>query len=272
LVKLAPGLDQSASILVSAPDNNGLEIRGLLIGGMPPLTISVLDPGKVTIRYHDQNIAFISGSEVAFIEHDNFAVKTHGIWKELYGKNDDNYMAWDDNRVIAVKEILRQMRRLGHGGTLILLPRAQKKYSNFSDAGYKIESLYNEGQVITAASNMSLPDGRFVEFARLVANMTALDGATVLTKKLDLVSFGTKLKGSKSPKRIMKTLPVDVDGSYSFPKLEKLGNMRHQSAAKFVASQPSAVAFVVSQDGQISGMQQQADYLVVSSRLELTLF
>lgn len=61
--------------------------------------------------------------------------------------------------------------------------------------------------------------------------------------------------------------------------LEKLGGTRHQSAARFVAEQKDAVAFVVSQDGDVTAFaweetddSERLSALYAYRRLELTLF
>ena len=88
-----------------------------------------------------------------------------------------------------------------------------------------------------------------------VAGLTAVDGATVLTDRYELLAFGAKItrrKGSPagragrpSPSRSRAARPPSCIRS-------QLGGTRHLSAAQFVHDQRDAVALVASQDGRFT--------------------
>ena len=118
--------------------------------------------------------------------------------------------------------------------------------------------------------------------ARIFAQLTAVDGATLITRELNVVGFGAKLKNapnSSEPLKIYKIDPLDHDEWFMPVELSSLGGMRHQSAARFVHNHHDSLAFVVSQDGNVTAfVWQDAENsnnegaLYAYGRLELTLF
>jgi hypothetical protein len=87
-----------------------------------------------------------------------------------------------------------------------------------------------------------------------LAGLTAVDGATVLTDRYELVAFGAKItrrKGSAQVERVVITEPVR-GSSRSVVHPNRLGGTRHLSAAQFVHDQRDAVALVASQDGRFT--------------------
>jgi hypothetical protein len=117
--------------------------------------------------------------------------------------------------------------------------------------------------------------------ARALAQFTSVDGATLITYDLDVIGFGIKLQpalGSAEPSLIYQIDPLDHEEWLTPVTMERLGGTRHQSAVRFVADQKDAVAFVVSQDGNVTAFawEEARDAgrtaLYAYRRLELTLF
>jgi len=90
---------------------------------------------------------------------------------------------------------------------------------------------------------------------KLIGQMTAVDGATIITKEFDLIGFGGKIKAANSdvkPGTIAVREPF-ANGVEETISLSAFGGTRHQSAAQFVFDQrDDSVAIVASQDGRIS--------------------
>src|SRR4029450_1044782 len=81
-------------------------------------------------------------------------------------------------------------------------------------------------------------------------------GATVLGKDFEALAFGAKLKARKGAKAeaITRILPLERDlGSDQVTLDQEFRGTRHLSAARFVFHNPGSAAFVVSQDGGITG-------------------
>ena len=178
--------------------------------------------------------------------------------------------------------IVNGVRAHGHGGTVLLaapggaaaLPvRAKFAVDTETILAERFVEFINTRHVLAEArwqrrQAPDAPDDRsivhlqnaafaseedLVDAASVVAGLTAVDGALVLTADLRVVGFGAEivLDASKpiiaheasGASRIDSDLPM-VDG-------ESFG-MRHRSALRFVAFTDHTAAFVVSQDGQVS--------------------
>lgn len=296
LVKLAPAIDETSSIIISPSDNKSLEIKGISLSGFMPLKITVLDSGKLLISYEMDNIAIISGSEVVFFRYSSIFINTHSIWLKLFPQEDKkeekearkSYLSFLDSRTTVVINILREMRKLGHGGAFIIVP-CNKRYKKFIDQPipYVSNELFAYGSETIQYVNEKKKEDKYYaglelnNLAEKFAQLTAVDGVMLITRNLDLIGFGVKLKNSTKKKEqpaIYKMDSLDHDERVKRVNITELGNMRHQSAARFVLNYPEAVAFVVSQDGNVTAFNWMEDKekgtgsLDAYSRLELVLF
>jgi hypothetical protein len=86
-----------------------------------------------------------------------------------------------------------------------------------------------------------------------VARLTAVDGATVINERYELLAFGVKIvrRGSTRVERVTVTEPV-VGNVSAVVEPSRLGGTRHLSAAQFVHDQHDALALVASQDGRFT--------------------
>jgi hypothetical protein len=88
----------------------------------------------------------------------------------------------------------------------------------------------------------------------MIAGLTAVDGATLLTDGYHLLAFGAKIarrRGSPPVEQVTVTEPIE-GGEAAVVHPTELGGTRHLSAAQFVYDQRNAVALVASQDGRFT--------------------
>jgi hypothetical protein len=88
----------------------------------------------------------------------------------------------------------------------------------------------------------------------LVAGLTAVDGATIISDRYELLAFGAKIgrrDGSPRVEAVTVTEPIEGTAAKTMNPSE-MGGTRHLSAAQFVHDQRSAVALVASQDGRFT--------------------
>lgn len=99
-----------------------------------------------------------------------------------------------------------------------------------------------------------------VEHVELLASMTRVDGALIVTDHLRPISFGSVLV---APVWQGATIfgPEEKTAT-SVPVLLSRYGTRHHSAVNFVGKCPGAVAFVVSQDGPIAGLTRKDEHTV----------
>ena len=87
-----------------------------------------------------------------------------------------------------------------------------------------------------------------------IAGLTAVDGATIITDRYELLAFGAKIarrEGSPSVEDVIVTEPVE-GGAKAVVHATRLGGTRHLSAAQFVHDQRGGVALVASVDGRFT--------------------
>jgi hypothetical protein len=89
------------------------------------------------------------------------------------------------------------------------------------------------------------------ELSRVIANLTAIDGAVVLDKRFGLLGFGAEVSGElPTPRRVWRAL--DAEGrERQLDDFENVGT-RHRAAYRFVNDHPDGLAIVISQDSGVS--------------------
>jgi hypothetical protein len=99
------------------------------------------------------------------------------------------------------------------------------------------------------------------ELSRLIANLAAIDGAVVLDKRFGLLGYGAEVSAElPSPARVWRAF--DAEGRKREPdEIENVGT-RHRAAYRFVQDHPQGLAIVVSHDGGVSIVANQAGEVV----------
>ena len=91
-------------------------------------------------------------------------------------------------------------------------------------------------------------DEAIFEVAHLIAALSAVDGAVVITKRFELLGFGAEISG-KLPEVSTVARALDVEGKWVVQEdIEGVGT-RHLSAYRLCSKLKEAVAVVISQDG-----------------------
>ena len=87
-----------------------------------------------------------------------------------------------------------------------------------------------------------------------MAGLTAVDGATLIDDRYELLAFGAKIargRGQPPVERVLVTEPIEGSVMAEATPVQ-LGGTRHLSAAQFVHDQRDASALVASQDGRFT--------------------
>jgi len=107
-----------------------------------------------------------------------------------------------------------------------------------------------------------------------VAGLTAVDGATIINDKNEILAFGAKITrspGRETVRQIMVTEPIQNTRPSVVPPSSD-GGTRHFSAAQFVYDQRDAFALVASQDGRFTIFSwSPCDQIVLAHRVDSLL-
>ena len=102
-----------------------------------------------------------------------------------------------------------------------------------------------------ASANLERLEQSVFELSRLIANLTAVDGAVVLDKRLGLIGFGAEVSAElPSPTCVWRAHDTEGRERESYD-IENVGT-RHRAAYRFVNDHPQGLAIVVSQDSGVT--------------------
>jgi hypothetical protein len=108
---------------------------------------------------------------------------------------------------------------------------------------------WSEWNQSTAREIMAIDEGIF-ELAHVIAALSDVDGATVVTQRFEVVGFGAEIgAGLPHVPTVMRAL--DQEGTNLVGERTDGVGTRHRSAYRFCAAHPEAIAIVVSQDGVV---------------------
>jgi hypothetical protein len=182
-----------------------------------------------------------------------------------------------------VRRFLAAMVAAHHGGTVLFLP-TENAESIVSGAGplrlryafrdtdarrrYRrlIQSLMADvartggrvgAEVVDASMYASLEDKELstvqdaiFEMSQLIAALTEVDGAVVITKRFELLGFGAEIAGDlPSVQHVARALDLEADDTVLEPLAAD--GTRHRSTYRLCSRVPEAVGIVVSQDGGV---------------------
>jgi hypothetical protein len=152
------------------------------------------------------------------------------------------------------------MRAHRHGALLLIVPHGSDGWleSITPPIPYRVEPSFPELEMLLEQDEESkaLPAWRsaFRRSVDLLAGLTAVDGATVISDRCQLLAFGVKIRRSPSGVPVEKVVVLEpvVEAVPMLADPSQLGGTRHISAAQFVQDQHNGVALVASQDGRFT--------------------
>ena len=221
------------------------------------LVVEVVASGLIVVKHRYE--AFGKFVNVAVLEGDQIKIVDEGVGKivpdcpvfvtSLAG-------AIDPKSASGVTAVLIQlaasMRQHGRGGALLVVPSGTDSWreSIVTPVLYAVDPPYSELAQLVRTKNTDPDDLKRAVDA--IAGLTAVDGATVINDRYDVLAFGAKIarrRGSTPVEQVNVTEPVEGSAPI-VANPAQLGGTRHLSAAQFVHDQHDAMALVASQDGR----------------------
>ena len=109
-------------------------------------------------------------------------------------------------------------------------------------------------------------DTEMNQFADLLADLMAVDGALLLTKHMEVVGFGVEVYAPQVDlPHVYQALDLEAAAVQAEPA-DSVGT-RHRAAFRLCLADPESLAIVVSQDGGIKFVHQQEGKIVVWDQL-----
>ncbi|HEY9714720.1 MAG TPA: diadenylate cyclase, partial [Chroococcales cyanobacterium] len=98
------------------------------------------------------------------------------------------------------------------------------------------------------------------EMSHLVASLSTVDGAVVLTRRFELLGFGAEIFCDRA-ELIQVARALNLDGSKTIIENMQGVGTRHRAAYRLCNAMKEALVIVVSQDGNIRAMKWQDKYV-----------
>ncbi|HEU0298024.1 MAG TPA: hypothetical protein VFR37_01190 [Longimicrobium sp.] len=267
LSKLAPAVERPGVHLGVWPDGDELRVWGTT-RTVPVFTLvlEVAEPGLLVLKYR-RGDEFDKFGTIAVLQGDHVMVVDEGaaslpdcpaLLTSLLGF-DAPAQAPAAGPASVLILLAISMRAHGRGGSLLVVPAGSEGWhaSAANDIPYRVAPYGELWELMRADDGeRSRPAWRdaLSRAVDAVAGLTAVDGATVLNDRHELLAFGVKLvrrRGSPAVERVALTAPVVGDVA-QVVEPSALGGTRHLSAAQFVHDQRDALAMVASQDGRFT--------------------
>lgn len=267
LVRVAPAVERPSIHLGVWRDATG-DLRVWGTTRTVPVSCFVLEvsaPGLLVIKHHAHeghkfvNVAVLEGDQVKVIDEQATSLPDcPALLGALLGF--DTHGAGRQRAHNVLVSLAVSMRAHGRGGTLLVVPSADEAWraSIVTPISYSVSPPFVElGHLLREETTRS-DDRRWQdaldETIQAIAGLTAVDGATVLSDRHELLAFGAKIArhdGAPIVERVTVTEPIEgTDALIVHPT--RLGGTRHLSAAQFVSDERRALALVASQDGRFT--------------------
>ena len=266
LTKLAPAVERSGIHLGIWDEDGELYVWGTT-RAIPDccFVLEVTEPGLLVVKHRRINgfgkfinVAVLKGDEIKIIDEQSKSLPDCPAM--LTSLLDFNSPAgWNDSVNVLV-QLAASMRAHGHGGSLLVVPSDSEAWrdSIIHPITYPVTPAFNELKLLMEREvderGISLWQEDVNRAVEGIAGLTAVDGATIINDRLELMAFGAKIGLSSNGlpvEEMMITEPIIGNNAIIIPPSQN-GGTRHLSAAQFVYDQRDAIALISSQDGRFT--------------------
>lgn len=246
--------------------------------------LEVVEPGLLVIKHRRMdgfgkfvNVAVLQGDSIKIVDDKSrWLPDCPDILYTLLGFTTESW-----NKAVRLHvQLAVSMRAHGRGGILLVVPSAHDKWreSIIQPVSYPIMPAFRGLSELMAREvqehNLPAWQDELSEEIEGIAGLTAVDGATIINDRHEVLAFGAKITrspGRESVKKMLLTEPT-VNFKPLTISPSTYGGTRHFSAAQFIYDQRDAFALVASQDGKFTIFTWSAcDEIVLAHRVESLL-
>jgi hypothetical protein len=266
LARLAPAVERPGIHLGVWRDREELCVWGTT-RTLPRLclVLEVIEPGLLVVKYRRGqgvgkfvNVVTLKGDRIKEVDEAGTSLPDcPALLASLLGFVSFSH---EDDSVKVLVRLATSMRAHGRGGSLLVVPSKADTWreSIMHPIAYSVSPSYSELADLMAQATeeqeQRLWQESLIDAVEAVAGLTAVDGATIINDKYELLAFGAKIgrhQNSAPVEQVIVTEPVSGSIATIIHPLE-FGGTRHLSAAQFVQDQQEAMALVASQDGRFT--------------------
>ena len=265
LAKVAPAVERPGIHLGVSAEDGVLSVWGTT-RTLPPfcMVLEVAAPGLIVVKQHRggehlkfANIAVLEADQVKIVDEGASSLPDcPSLLTSLLGF--DTPGSWSDSVNVLV-QLAVSMRAHKRGGLAARRPGRERSVARVDRGADPVRARSRRTRGWPSWSSTTIKRNQFWEDALgravdLVAGLTAVDGATIITDRYDLLAFGAKItrrRGSPPVEQTTVTEPIE-GGTADIVHPSSLGGTRHLSAAQFAHDKQDAIALVASQDGHFT--------------------
>lgn len=270
--RLAPAISAEISYLILKSIDDQLFITGLIVGytewdqvklgekgggvRMPAIAnLLVSGPGEIKACMGEKPIVSLQWGDLIHYRTDTFT-STY-IARVL----EDGSSVSHKDRVLFLSRVLTNVLELAHGGHIYIIPD-DVPHDKYTRIKYQLPiNFMFRGDKDDLTNKKTEKD--LISYADLVSKFTAVDGAVVLNRNLDLLGFGAETlvdtSGSSEPDMCFITYDGKIDRSKRYTD----NGMRHRACYMFCNTVEGAVALIISHDGFMKACTKRDGKVVV---------
>ncbi|MBI2188095.1 MAG: hypothetical protein HYU37_13410 [Acidobacteria bacterium] len=265
LTRLAAAVERPGVHLGVWPDGDSLIVWGTT-HMIPPFcfVVEVVAPGVLVLKHrphHESrkfvNVAVLEGDRIKII--DERASRIADCPALLTSMLGFDHTSLADERLNIQVQVSLSMRRHERGGILLIVPAGSHEWreSIVQPMRYAVQPPFCEiANLLRRRDGMPPHEWRegIERAVESLAGLTAVDGATILTHRYDLLAFGVKIarRDDNGPVDEMVVTEPILGATPQRIHPAEFGGTRHLAAAQFVHDQRDASALVASQDGRFT--------------------
>lgn len=227
--------------------------------------LDVSEPGLLVVKYRRTkgfgkfaNVAVLIGDQIKIV--DERSANEADCPPLLQSMLDHSNSSLGNDAMNVFVQLAVSMRAHKHGGNLLVVPANNDSWreSIIHPVKYSIRPAYSGLANLMRVNADERNDGQWQASLRReidsIAGLTAVDGATLMSDRYELLAFGAKISRPDGKSRVEKVFfnePI-VAGEAVVKSPSQSGGTRHLSAAQFIHDQRDAFALVASQDGHFT--------------------
>ncbi len=177
----------------------------------------------------------------------------------------------EENRLKVLYRILWKIQQYSHGGHLYIVP-SEESCKRYVSIKYRLPSAFAFGSMekLSYYPN-AVSDKAIITYADLLAKLTAIDGAVILNKDLDLIGFGAEIIISNSEHGAPQLRFIGYNNEEKPNKRYNDNGMRHRACYRFCHNVENSVAIIMSQDGSVESCTRKDGKVIVYDSVALPL-
>jgi hypothetical protein len=266
LARLAPAVERPGVHLGIWSDGAGDLVVWGTTRAIPRrcFVLEVVGPGLLVVKHRlredsakFRNVAVFEGGQVKVLSREAVDASDHpAMLQALLAPESASSPEGPAELLLRLAVSMREHRR---GGTLLVVPAGTSAWrdSIVRPITYAVEPSFTELALLAGSAADGTEAGAVATLGRevdAVAGLTAVDGATVITDRYELLAFGAKIGRPDGRPRVEQVILTEpVEGAVAtIVAPAQLGGTRHLSAAQFALDQRDALALVASQDGHFT--------------------